>query len=47
MKIHEFIWPEDRIDHIACHGVTPEEVEETYFGPAFVQRTKSQGENPV
>jgi len=21
MKIHEFIWPEDRVDHIAQHGV--------------------------
>jgi hypothetical protein len=26
MKIHELIWPEDRIDHIARHGVSPEEV---------------------
>jgi hypothetical protein len=25
MKIHELIWPEDRIDHIARHGVSPEE----------------------
>lgn len=46
-KIHEFIWPEDRVDHIARHGVTPEEVEETCFGQPLVQRAKSQGENPV
>jgi hypothetical protein len=47
MKIHAFIWPDDRIDHIAHHGVTPEEVEEVCFGPAFVQRAKSEGENPA
>jgi hypothetical protein len=47
MNIHEFIWPEDRVDHIARHGVTPEEVEEVCFGKAFVQRAKSQGSNPV
>jgi hypothetical protein len=41
MKVHEFIWPEDRVDHI------PEEVEEACFGTAFVQRAKSQGKNPV
>jgi len=47
MNIHEFIWPEERIDHIAYHGVTPEEVEETCFGRSLIQRAKSQGENPV
>ena len=47
MKIHELIWPEDRIDHIAQHGVNPDEVEEVCFGKAFVQRAKSQGANPV
>lgn len=47
MRIQEFVWPEDRIDHIARHGVTPEEVEEVCFGPALVQRAKSEGENPV
>ncbi len=47
MRIHEFVWPEDRIEHIARHGVTPEEVEEACFGHALVQRAKSQGENPV
>lgn len=47
MKIHEFVWTEDRIEHIARHGVTPEEVEEACFGRAFVQRAKSQGKNPV
>ena len=47
MRIHELIWPQDRIDHIASHEVTPEEVEEVCFGRPFVQRAKSQGENPV
>ena len=47
MKIHEFVWPHDRVDHIARHGVTPEEVEETCFGPALAQRATSAGENPV
>ena len=47
MKIYELIWPEDRIEHIARHGVRPEEVEEVCFGRALVQRTKSVGVNPV
>lgn len=47
MKIREFIWPQDRVDHIARHGVSPEAVEEACFGNAFVRRGKSQGANPV
>ena len=47
MKIQEFIWTEDRIDHIAQHGVNPEEVEEVCFGSPLVLRAKSEGENPV
>lgn len=47
MTIGEFIWPEDRIERIARHGVTPEEVEEVCFGRPMVQRAKSKGENPV
>lgn len=47
MKIHELVWPEDRIDHIARHGVTPEEVEEICYGRPFVQRAKSAGDNPA
>lgn len=47
MKIRYIIWPEDRIDHITRHNVTPDEVEEVCFGRAFVQRAKSSGENPV
>jgi len=47
MKIHELIWPEDRIDHIRRHRVTPEEVDQTCFGQPFIRRAKSKGENPV
>lgn len=47
MKIQELIWPAERIDHIARHGVIPEEVEEVCFGNPFIQRAKSEGQNPV
>jgi uncharacterized DUF497 family protein len=47
LKIRELIWPKDRVDHIARHGVRPEEVEEACFGRSLVQRAKSSGENPV
>lgn len=47
MKIRKIIWSEDRIEHIARHGVTPEEFEEIVFGSAFTQRAKSEGDNPV
>jgi uncharacterized DUF497 family protein len=47
MRIDEFIWPEDRIEHIARHGVTPEEVEEVCFRKSLVRRAKAEGENPV
>jgi len=47
MTIHEFLWPEDRIDHIARHGVVPEEVEEVCFGRALVLKAKTEGDNPV
>lgn len=47
MKIRHLIWPEDRIDHIAEHAITPDEVEEVCFSRALVQRAKAQGSNPV
>ncbi|MYB94471.1 BrnT family toxin [Candidatus Poribacteria bacterium] len=47
MRVHELLWPQDRIDHIARHNVRPDEVEEVFFGKPFVRRAKSQGENPV
>ena len=47
MRIKRFVWPEERVEHIARHGVTPEEVEEACSGKARTQQTKSEGENPV
>jgi len=47
VKIFELIWPRDRVGHIARHDVTPEEVEEVCFGRPFVQKARSEGENPV
>lgn len=41
MKIHELIWPDDRINHIARHGVEPEEVEEVCSSRSLVQRAKA------
>jgi hypothetical protein len=35
------------VDHIARHGVRPEEVEEACFGRPLVLRAKSHGTNPV
>jgi hypothetical protein len=47
MKICQLVWPEDRVDHIERHGVSPAEVEEACFGRALTLRAKSEGENPV
>jgi uncharacterized DUF497 family protein len=47
MQIHQFLWPQDRIEHIADHGVTPAEVEEVCFGRSLVLKAKSEGQNPV
>jgi len=47
MKIRDFVWSEDQIDHIELHDVRPEEVEEVCFGDALVQRAKATGQNPV
>ncbi len=47
MKIYELVWTNDRIEHIAQHGVHPDEVEDVCFGRALVQRTRSSGKNPV
>lgn len=47
MRIDGLLWPEDRLDHIARHGVRPEEVEEVCFGRSLVLGAKSLGKNPV
>jgi uncharacterized protein len=47
VEIVEFIWPEDRIQHIGRHNIQPEEFEEVCFGLPLVLRAKSEGRNPV
>ena len=47
MKIDQLLWSEDRIEHVARHDVSVEEVEEVCFGPALVLRAKPEGGNPV
>jgi hypothetical protein len=47
MRIREFVWSQDRVDHIQRHGVLSEEVEQACFGQAFVQRAKSEGSSSV
>jgi hypothetical protein len=43
MRIREFVWPQDRIDPIAQHGLTPEEVEQMCPGRPLVQRATAIG----
>jgi uncharacterized DUF497 family protein len=47
MRINQFIWPKERIEHIARRGVTSKEMEEVCFGKSWVRRARSEGENPV
>ncbi len=47
MTIKELIWPHDRVEHIAAHGVQPREVEQVCFGNPLVLRGKTEGANPV
>jgi uncharacterized protein len=46
VPISEFLWREDRIDHIARHGVQPEEVEEVCFGKPLVLARSRPGPTP-
>lgn len=34
----EFEWDDDNLDHLARHGITPEEVEELFEGPVVRRR---------
>jgi uncharacterized protein len=45
--IKAFVWPDDRVAHIARHRVTVEEFEEVCFGPSLMLKTKALGGNPV
>ena len=47
MPISEVLWPEERVNHIAQHGVRSEEFEEVCFGASLVLRAKATGPNPV
>lgn len=47
VPIDRILWPEDRIQHIARHAVTPEEFEEVCFGRPLVLRARSEGPNPI
>lgn len=47
MPISEVLWPKDREEHIARHGVQREEFEEVCFGESLVLRAKASGINPV
>ena len=47
MRIREFVWPQEKIDPIARHGILPAVVEEVCFGRPWVLRAKSEGENPA
>lgn len=47
MRIRELIWPQDRVEHIAAHGVSPDDVEQVCFGDPLVLRGKTEGEKPV
>ena len=47
MRIHDIIWTEHRVEHIALHGVDPYEVEEVCFAQPLVLTARSKGENPV
>jgi len=47
VEISEFVWADDRVEHIAGHGIEPEEFEEVCFSDSLVLRAKSEGKNPV
>jgi len=47
VEIAEFVWSPDRIEHIARHGVGPDEFEQVCFGEGLVLRAKAEGKNPV
>lgn len=45
--IHVLPWPEDRVEHVARHNITPEEFEKACFSRALVLRAKAHGKNPA
>ena len=47
MIIHQLLWPQDRIEHVSKHEITPEEIEEVCFGEPLIFRGKTSGMNPA
>lgn len=45
--IREIVWPQDRVEHVARHEVSPDEFEEVCFGRPLILKAKSEGKNPV
>ena len=43
----DFLWSQEQIDHIARHGVTPEEFEHVCSGESLIEKAPSKGKNPV
>ena len=41
MRIHEIVWTQDRVDHIARHHVVPDEVEELWESKIYLVRSRS------
>jgi uncharacterized DUF497 family protein len=38
MESVEFEWDEDNVEHLAAHGISPEEVEDLFEGPVLRRR---------
>jgi hypothetical protein len=43
MLIDDLEWTLDRIEHIARHGITPEEVEQVFASVPLFRRGRGQG----
>ena len=41
MQISEFIWDEENLNHVAQHGVHPEEVEEACWNQPFILKGRN------
>jgi uncharacterized protein len=42
MRINAFVWDDDNVEHIAAHGVSPEEVEQVMGRSPTVRRARFQ-----
>ncbi|MFQ6101489.1 MAG: BrnT family toxin [Anaerolineae bacterium] len=41
MRIDELVWDEWNVEHIASHGVEPDEVDDVCFGRPLVRRART------